>query len=63
MSDPRKILLDLQDELVDPLEEALRRLCKEMGHEYIDDHCGNPAHRFCCWCRDAENKEPGSGVG
>ncbi len=31
-------------------------LCKLLGHHIIDDHCGQPEHRYCLWCWRTENE-------
>lgn len=52
--DPRKILLDLIDEVMDsatkPLEIEIERLCKNLGHKFIDDQCGRSDHKYCAFC-------------
>ena len=53
MGDPRKVLLDLMDSITDPIDDAIREYCKELGHEVVPDQCGKPEHDLCVYCRTA----------
>lgn len=55
------VLLKLQvpDEEIDVLEKDIRTAaCQAQGgHEFIDDHCGIPAHRYCSTCFQREDPQ------
>ena len=57
-NDPRHRLLGLVDAVMDsatkPIEEAIEQYCVVLGHEFIDDQCNKPEHRFCVWCHAPE---------
>jgi hypothetical protein len=50
------------DELTDAVElAAMSVVCGQYGHGVVDDHCGIPEHRYCCWCGQMmPNIEPGN---
>lgn len=50
MSDPRKVLLDLIDNITEPIEEAIKDYCRQLGHEVVPDQCEKPEHDFCVYC-------------
>ena len=33
------------------LEDAIAETCKVLGHEWENDQCGIPTHRFCLYCQ------------
>lgn len=50
MTDPRKPLLDLVDEISEVIEQKIKVLCVALGHCVMDDQCNKPEHRLCVYC-------------
>jgi hypothetical protein len=54
MTDPRKILLDLDEEAetdaeFEAIEAAIKFFCVRLGHEIVPDQCNKPEHNYCIW--------------
>ncbi len=39
------------DDVLDAIELAVNNvLCEHYGHEFVDDMCMKPEHKYCVWC-------------
>ncbi len=57
---PKWIPESIAEPIYARLERSLAAVCWARGHLVDDDHCGIPAHRFCCRCG---NRFPNAPIG